>query len=171
MPRPHRKDETANLERAWAAGCSGARGAGRDPGEIELGLIFHTAYSEDRDQARTIAKAIAAGYYEYSPYLFDAPGFAWRGPDVHALKDRIWPDFHHHRDPEEAGAAVAFLDDATADGFALHGNWTDITRQLERALNCGLPAALVLPHPVLPAGATIDYLGACASNLVRAFAD
>jgi 5,10-methylenetetrahydromethanopterin reductase len=160
----------ANLHAAWGAVCDGARAAGRDPATIELGLIFHTAYSEDRRQARTMAKALAAGYYEYSPFLFDAPGFAWRGPDVHELKKQAWPDFHHHRDPEKAGRLVDFLDDAVADAFALHGNWHDIIGQLEAVLALALPVSIVLPHPVLAANSAVDYLGLGAQRLLPAFA-
>lgn len=160
----------ANLRASWDAVCDGARAAGRDPAEIELGLIFHTAYCEDREQARTIAKALAAGYYEYSPFLFDAPGFAWSGADVHELKRQAWPDFHHHRDPVRAGRLVDFLGDDVADGFALHGNWSDIIGQLKAVLALDLPVSIVLPHPVLPANSAVDYMGMCAQRLLPAFA-
>jgi len=36
---------------------------------------------------------MASGYYEYSPMLFDPPGFTWNGPDIEELKKDIWPAF------------------------------------------------------------------------------
>ncbi len=161
--------DARNLHAAWGAVCDGARAAGRDPNALRLGLIFHTAFDEDRSRARTIAKALAAGYYEYSPFLFDAIGARWAGTDVHELKKDVWPDFHHHRDPEHAGRVVDFLDDATADAFALHGDWDAITEQLHGVLTLDLPVSVVLPHPVLPKGSTVDYLADFARHVMPAF--
>jgi 5,10-methylenetetrahydromethanopterin reductase len=148
----------ANLAWAWEAVCEGAAGAGRSPSDIQLGLIFHTALADNRRDARLIAKAIAAGYYEYSPFLFDAPGLAWQGPDIDELRAQVWPDFHHHRDPLHAGRVVEFLDDSIADSFALHGTWDDISEQLQAVLDLGLPASYVVPHPVLPPASPHDFL-------------
>lgn len=159
----------ANLLPAWEAVCDGAHNAGRDPGDIALGLIFHTVYSPDPHQARIIAKAMAAGYYEYSPFLFDGPGFEWTGPDVHELKKRAWPDFHHHSDIEAAGRLVDFLSDDVADAFALHGDWGAIAEQLQSVLALGLPVSIVLPHPVLSRGSDVDYMSECATHLMPAF--
>jgi 5,10-methylenetetrahydromethanopterin reductase len=158
-----------NLMRAWEEVCEGAQEAGRDPENIELGLIFHTTFSKDRNQAKTIAKSLAAGYYEYSPFLFDAPGLEWTGLDVEELKKQAWPDFHHHRDMEKAGRLVDFLDDAAADAFALYGDWSDIAEQLNAVLALDLPVSIVLPHPVLPQGSAIDYLQQCAQELIPTF--
>jgi len=151
---------------AWEAVCAGAREAGRDVADISLGLIFHTAVSDDADEARSMARALAAGYFEYSPQLFSAPGFDWNGPDIHELQSRVWPDFHHHRDMPAAGAVVDFLPPEVADAFALHGDWRGIRRQLEEILDLGLPVDVVLPHPVLAPGAEIDFLTAAAGNLL-----
>ena len=159
-----------NLLAAWTAVCQGAESVGRDVSEIQLGLIFHTAVSSDLQQARRIAKALAAGYYEYSPGLFNALGFRWTGPDVDELKQKAWPDFHHHRDPEFAGGLVDFLDDAVADAFALYGDWDAISQQLGSVLALDLPVSVVLPHPVLPNGSTLDYLQAAAQHLLPKFA-
>jgi alkanesulfonate monooxygenase SsuD/methylene tetrahydromethanopterin reductase-like flavin-dependent oxidoreductase (luciferase family) len=156
----------ANLEAAWRAVCDGAEAAGRSPDDLELGLIFHTTVSDDRDAARRIGKAIAAGYFEYSKFLFDGPGFTWNGPDVHELQQRVWPDFHHHRDPLEAGAVVDFLAPEIADGFALNGTWDEITEQLEGILKLPLPVRYVIPHPVLPPNSEIDFISAFADRVM-----
>ena len=161
----------ANLRAAWQAVCEGAHGAGRAIDELEVGLIFHTVVSDDADEARLIAKSVAAGYFEYSQFLFDAPGFDWNGPDVEELKKQVWPDFLHHPDPTESGRAVDFLGDAVADAFALHGDWPAIERQLGDALAVDIPASIVLPHPVLPPRSPRDYLSECAERLITAFAD
>ncbi|MDH3641108.1 MAG: LLM class flavin-dependent oxidoreductase, partial [Gammaproteobacteria bacterium] len=159
----------ANLTMAWQSVCDGAFEAGRDPAHIQLGLIFHTAVSTDPDKARTMGKAIAAGYYEYSPFLFDAPGYDWTGDDPHVLREQAWPDFHHHRDPVHAGTVVDFLADDIADAFALHGDWDQIGNQLQALLDLDLPVSTVIPHPILPVDEPIDFITACAENLLPAF--
>ena len=158
-----------NIKLAWQNVCEGAAQAGRDISEISLALIFHTAYSEDKATAMTMAKAIAAGYYEYSPALFDNIGHTWNGADVHELRKLAMPDFHHHRDPVHAGRVVSFLSDTIADDFALHGNWQQIGDQLEQILALDLPVSVVLPHPVLNPADSIDYLESCALNLLPRF--
>jgi 5,10-methylenetetrahydromethanopterin reductase len=160
----------SNLKTAWNAVCEGAREAARDPAEIQLGLIFHTAVSTDRDQARTMGKAIAAGYYEYSPFLFDQPGYQWTGANPDVLREQLWPDFHHHRDPVHTGTVVDFLDDDIADAFALYGDWDQIGVQLQAVLDLGLPVSMVIPHPVLPLDKPIDFIWECAAHLLPAFA-
>ena len=162
-----------NLQWAWEAVQSGADEVGRDSDEISVGLIFHVALCDGPVEARLIGKAIAAGYYEYSPFLFDAPGLAWEGPDPHAMRDQIYPDFLHHKDPIYAGQVLDFLDDRAADDFALFGDWDAINDQLRRALavadQIGLPVQCVVPHPVLPLGADVDYMQACAQALIPNF--
>jgi alkanesulfonate monooxygenase SsuD/methylene tetrahydromethanopterin reductase-like flavin-dependent oxidoreductase (luciferase family) len=159
----------ANLINAWASVCIGAREVGRDPNDILLGLIFHTIVSTNRDRARTIGKAIAAGYYEYSPFLFDAPGFQWSGEPAHVLSEGVWPDFHHHKDLVHAGRVVDFLDDDIADAFAMHGDWDQIGSQLESLLELDLPVSIVLPHPIVPLDEPVDFIGECAQRLLPAF--
>jgi 5,10-methylenetetrahydromethanopterin reductase len=159
----------ANLKNAWAAVCEGAHEAGRDPGEIQLGLIFHTVVSANKNQARTIGKAIAAGYYEYSPFLFDAPGYQWSGEAAHVLSAQVWPDFHHHRDLVHAGKVVDFLDADIADAFVLHGDWEQIGDQLKQLLDLDLPVSIVLPHPVIPLDEPMDFIDQCAKNLLPEF--
>jgi len=160
----------ANLQNSWDAVCEGARETGRDPADIQLGLIFHTIVSADLRQARIIGKAIAAGYYEYSPFLFDAPGFEWSGADPHLLRSQVWPDFHHHKDLVFAGKTVDFLSDDVADAFALHGDWEQIGVQLQAVLDLGLPVSVVLPHPIVPIDRPIDFSAECARQLLPAFA-
>lgn len=162
--------DAANLEMAWAAVCAGAEEAGRVVEDLQIGLIFHTAVCDQPADARLIGKAIAAGYYEYSEFLFDAPGFTWSGPDPHQLRPQVYPDFLHHRDPVAAGRLVDFLPDEVADAFALYGSWADIGQQLKDTLaHCPMPVNYVLPHPVLPLGSEVDYLHDCAQHLLRNF--
>ncbi|MFP6704940.1 MAG: hypothetical protein VCE75_02665 [Alphaproteobacteria bacterium] len=49
--------------------------------------------TDDLDRAALISRSMASGYYEYSPMLFDPPGFTWNGPDIEELKKDIWPAF------------------------------------------------------------------------------
>ena len=161
----------ANLDMAWRAICVGAEEAGRAVDELQVGLIFHTAVCDDPADARLMAKAMAAGYYEYSKFLFDGPGFSWTGPSAELLRKQAYPDFHHHRDPVSAGRLVDFLPDAAADAFALHGSWRQIGDQLQETLErCAIPISYVLPHPILPVGSPIDYLAECAEHLIPRFA-
>ena len=159
-----------NLRMAWDAVAAGARDAGRDPAEVRLGLIFHTAYETDPARALLLAKSLAAGYYEYSPFLFDRPGIAWEGEDVHELRKQAWPDFHHHRDLVHAGTLVDFLPRAAADAFALYGDWEQIADQLREVLDLGLPVEYVIPHPVMAPDRQLDYIADAGRELVRRFA-
>ena len=65
----------ANLAAAYAAVAAGIEEAGRDPHEVQIGLIFHTILDDDEERAGWIARSMAAGFYEFSPMLFDPPGF------------------------------------------------------------------------------------------------
>src|SRR5438105_3119418 len=71
----------ANVARSIAAIREGAAEAGRDPSTVRLGAVFHTVLVDDGARAVTMAKSMAAGYYEYSPALFEAPRLGWNGPD------------------------------------------------------------------------------------------
>ncbi|MEM7405896.1 MAG: LLM class flavin-dependent oxidoreductase [Pseudomonadota bacterium] len=139
---------TANLRNAYAEVCAGAREAGRDPEDVRIGLIFHVVLEEDSAKAALIARSMAAGYYEYSPMLFDAPGFVWDGPPCEELKARVWPDFHHHPKLEESGALVAFLSDEIADAFAIYGSPDSVAQQLAGVLDQGIPCDILVPHPM-----------------------
>jgi 5,10-methylenetetrahydromethanopterin reductase len=157
--------------RAYHQVREGARSAGRRPEDVRIGAIFHVAQDDDAGRAETIAKAIAAGYYEYSRFLFDDLGFEWRGEDVEALKRQIFPDFHHARDLLEAGRLVDFLPREVADAFALRGSFADIAVQLERALDVDVPIEVVLPHPMLAPDRRVDYLGEFARRVIGLFRD
>ena len=84
--------------------------AGRDPAAVRLGAVFHTVLVDDPARALTMAKSMAAGYYEYSPALFDPPRLAWTGKDPETLKreQKVWPDFHHAVDLEIERARRGF---------------------------------------------------------------
>lgn len=127
---------------------SGAREAGRDPNEIKLGLVVHTILEDNIDKAVLMGKSMAAGYYEYSPFLFDKPSIPWEGPDVEHLKTKIHPDFHHHTDLVESGNLVNFLPDSAAYSFAALGSAEDITQQFQTVLSQGIEFDIVVPHPV-----------------------
>ena len=141
----------ANLAVAVDAIRAGAKDAGRDPAQVKLGAVFHTVLVEDPARALAMAKSMAAGYYEYSPALFDPPGLIWSGPDPERLKHErgVWPDFHHAVDLEASGRAVDFLPEKAADAFCLRGGPADVARQLVEALR-GAPAAFdhVVLHPI-----------------------
>jgi 5,10-methylenetetrahydromethanopterin reductase len=141
----------ANIAASIDAIRAGAKDAGRDPAGVRLGVIFHTVLVDEPARALTMAKSMAAGYYEYSPRLFDPPGFTWRGPEPNALKRErhVWPDFHHAPDLETSGRAVDFLPVSVADAFSLRGAPADIVTQLVSTLRAA-PAEFdhVVLHPV-----------------------
>jgi 5,10-methylenetetrahydromethanopterin reductase len=141
----------ANLATAIDAIRAGAADAGRDPARVRLGLIVHTVLVDDLGRALTMAKSIAAGYYEYSPSLFEPPRLAWAGPDPESLKrqHKVWPDFHHTPDLELSGRVVDFLPESAADAFSVRGGAREITEQLIAVLRAA-PAAFdyVVLHPI-----------------------
>ncbi len=162
-----------NLRLAVAAVRAGAAEAGRDPDEIRIGCVFHTVVDDDPERAGRIGRAAAAGYYEYSPMLFEHIGLSWNGPDVEVLKREVWPDFHHARDLEAAGEVVSFLPASAVDAFALHGPFEAIVEQLRTVLGYGLPIEAIVPHPMpTPAPAEdggFDYARAFAEAVFPAF--
>ena len=91
---------------------------------------------------------MAAGYYEYSPALFEIPGLPWNGAPVEELRKQIYPDFHHAADLVESGNLVGFLDDETANSFALFGSAADIAGQLREAIEAIGRVDIVVTHPV-----------------------
>jgi alkanesulfonate monooxygenase SsuD/methylene tetrahydromethanopterin reductase-like flavin-dependent oxidoreductase (luciferase family) len=140
----------ANIARSIAAIHEGAVAAGRDPSTVGLGAIFHTVLVDDRRRALLMGKSMAAGYYEYSPMLFDGL-FAWSGPDPETLKrdQKVWPDFHHAADLEASGRVVDFLADAAADAFSLHGGPAEIVTQVLDVLRASpAPFDHVVLHPI-----------------------
>ncbi len=129
----------------------GAEDAGRDPFSIPLGIIFHTVLVDDPDDALLMGKAMAAGYYEYSPMLFEPPALSWDGPDPEMLKHErgVWPDFHHDPDLLKAGRAVDFLDGSHADAFSLHGTAEQVAEQLVSVLSEAARNGIEFEHVVL----------------------
>jgi 5,10-methylenetetrahydromethanopterin reductase len=163
----------ANIARAVEAIRDGARAAGRDPARVGLAAVFHTVFVDDPGRALLMGKSMAAGYYEYSPALFEAPGLAWNGPDPEALKHQrgVWPDFHHAPDLEASGRAVDFLPGAAADAFCLRGGPDAIVEQLLGVLHAS-PAAFdyvvlhPIPDPKFPGDPERDYTARVAREIL-----
>ena len=159
----------ANLRVAIEAVRAGATEAGRSADAVKIALIFHTILTDDLDRAALLSRSMAAGYYEYSPMLFDPPNFRWDGPPVEALKRQVWPDFHHTEDLEASGRLVSFLPDEVANAFAIYGTPAMIARQLREVLSLGFPVAMIIPHPVPtpPAGGPRpDYIERFATEVI-----
>ncbi len=133
-----------------AVGCvrRGEAEAGRESGTVRIRAVFHTVFSSDGDRARAIARSIAAGYYEYSPMLFDQAEIEWRGPDVEELRRQVWPDFHHAADLEAAGNVVDFLGRDAERAFSLSGDASEIAAHLEEIERYDLGIDVVVPHPM-----------------------
>jgi 5,10-methylenetetrahydromethanopterin reductase len=141
----------ANITKSINEIHAGAAAVGRDPSTVALGAVFHTVLVEDPARALTMGKSMAAGYYEYSPMLFEPPRLTWSGLDPEKLKrDRnVFPDFHHAPDLEASGRVVDFLPDAAADAFCLRGGPAEIVQQLLGALRAApAPFDYVCLHPI-----------------------
>jgi 5,10-methylenetetrahydromethanopterin reductase len=159
----------ANIAAAVQAVRAGAGDAGRDPSRVRLGAVFHTVLVDDAARALAMGKSMAAGYYEYSPTLFDAPRLAWSGPDPETLKHahRVWPDFHHAPDLEASGRAVEFLPPGAADAFCLRGAPEAVADQLIAVLHAA-PAAFdyvvlqPIPNPPEPDDPERGYIARMA---------
>jgi len=136
----------ANLRAAVTAVHEGAREVGRDTSEVEIGVVLHTLLTDDPAYAASVGRAIATGFYEYSPTLFDGPGLGWDGPDIETLREQVWPDFHHTPDLEAAGELVSFLDDAAVKTFTLAGGTDELVAQLRELLELDLPISTVVLH-------------------------
>ena len=152
---------TQNIRAAVGAVRACAVDAGRDSDTVKLGLVLHTVLVDDPERALLIGKSMAAGYYEYSPALFDAAGLAWGGPSVHELQQQVHPDSHHAPDFEQSGRIVDFLPAEAADAFCLRGDTAEVTRQLIVILELGFDFEIVVPHryqtrqhPMSPAART-----------------
>src|SRR5205823_11652860 len=122
----------ANIRAAVDAIRAGAAAARRDPDSVRVGAVFHTVLVDDADRALAMGKSMAAGYYEYSPTLFEGPGHVWDAPHPEKLKrdHGVWPDFHHAPDLEASGRVVDFLPSAAADAFCLRGGPSEVVTQL-----------------------------------------
>jgi 5,10-methylenetetrahydromethanopterin reductase len=143
----HPSNIAASIEQIRA----GAVEAGRDPAGVRFGAVFHTVLVDEPERALTMAKSMAAGYYEYSPRLFDPPGLRWNGPDPETLKHErgVWPDFHHAPDLDMSGRVVDFLPTDAADAFSFRGGPGDIVKQLVAVLSSA-PSTFdyVVLHPI-----------------------
>jgi 5,10-methylenetetrahydromethanopterin reductase len=148
----------ANLRAAVDQVRAGAMEAGRDPAALKVGLVIHTVTTQDPKDVAAISRSMAAGFFEYSPTLFDVPGIPWNGPPVTELKRVVRPDFHHAPDLVAAGNAVAFLPQEAAEGFSLFGTPRDIADQLRAAIDVvGGCVDEVVPHPVPLPPADSDF--------------
>ena len=160
----------ANITRTIAAIRAGAADADRDPASVRLGAIFHTVLVDEPARSLLMAKSIAAGYYEYSPALFEAPGLTWTGPDPERLKreQKVWPDFHHAADLEASGRAVDFLSTEAAEAFCLRGGPVQIVEQLVTILQTS-PAAFdyVVLHPIPDPRFPVDPEGDYTARVAR----
>ncbi len=159
----------ANLRTAIDAVRAGASEAGRNPDDVKIAIILHTILTDDLERAAVMGRSMAAGYYEYTPALFDPPGFSWDGPDIHELKKQVWPDFHHARDLEAAGRIVSFLSDEITEAFALYGPPAMVAEQLTAVLKLGHRIDMVIPHPVpshVPKGADPAYIERFATEVM-----
>jgi hypothetical protein len=130
---------------------------------------------DDPARALLMGKSMAAGYYEYSPMLFDPPGLRWTGPDPEALKHhrQVWPDFHHAPDLELSGRAVDFLPTEAADAFCLRGGPSDIVTQLVNVIRtspCPLDYVVLhpIPDPKFPVDPQNDYTARVAREILPA---
>jgi 5,10-methylenetetrahydromethanopterin reductase len=141
----------SNIRTAVEAIRAGAVAAGRDPAAVGLGAVFHTVLVDDPDRALAMAKSMAAGYYEYSPALFDPPRLRWAGADPHTLKreHKVWPDFHHSVDLEASGRVVDFLPESAADAFSLRGGPREVADRLVAVLrSAAAEFDYVILHPI-----------------------
>jgi 5,10-methylenetetrahydromethanopterin reductase len=165
----------ANIATAIDAIRAGAVEAGRAPERVRIGVIFHTVLVDEPGRALTMAKSMAAGYYEYSPRLFDPPALTWTGPDPERLKHdhQVWPDFHHAPDLEASGRVVDFLPVEAADAFALRGGPAEIVKQLVDVL-AAAPAAFdyvvlhPIPNPPIPDDPERGYTARVAREILPA---
>ena len=129
----------ANIAAAVEAVRAGVVEAGREPGSVRFGAVLHTVFVDDEPAALTMAKSMAAGYYEYTPGLFATAGLSWDGAPPEEIKraQGVWPDFHHARDLLASGRAVGFLPEAAADAFSLWGPARRIARPADFAIEGG----------------------------------
>ena len=136
----------ANLRAAVDAVHAGAREVGRDSSDVEIGVVLHTLLTDDPAYAADVGRSIAAGFYEYSPMLFDRAGLDWGGPDVEVLREQVWPDFHHAPDLAAAGNVVNFLGDEAIEAFAVVGGADELVAQLRGVLELDLPILTMVIH-------------------------
>ncbi len=139
--------DPANLDAAIDAVRGGATEAGRDAGEVNLGLIVHTVLVDDPERALRIGRTMAAGYYDHSPVLFERAGLSWTGPAPEELKRSIRPDFHHTPDLAAAGEQLQFIPPEAVDAFVFHGGPSQVATQLIDVVERYPDFEVVVPQP------------------------
>ena len=139
-----------NIAFALQQVSEGAREAGRSMADIQIAAVFHTVMSDDEAVVGHIGRSIAAGYFEYAPYLFERAGLDWNGPEVESLREQIWQDFHHTPDLIKAGSLLEFLPDQAVADFSLHGSAGDILSQITSLSSRHPEISVVVPHPMTP---------------------
>jgi 5,10-methylenetetrahydromethanopterin reductase len=163
----------ANIANAVGAIRAGAAEAGRQASTVRLGIVFHTVLVDDPRRAMLMAQSVAAGYYEYSPALFEAPRLDWPGPDPDTLKrqHQVWPDFHHAPDLEASGRVVEFLPPIAADAFSVRGGPVEVAERLIDVLRSA-PAEFdyvvlhPIPNPPTPDDAERGYMARMAREVL-----
>ncbi len=157
-----------NIELSVEKIRSGAIKAGRREDSVKIGVVFHTVFLEDDEASLLMGKSMAAGFYEYSPILFDNIGFEWNGADPGLLKKhaKVWPDFHHAPNLIQSGEVVGFLDENHANAFCLRGNASQITDQIvsilkrchELKIDFEYVVLQPIPNPPTPDTGTQAYI-------------
>jgi 5,10-methylenetetrahydromethanopterin reductase len=132
--------------------------AGRGVSEVGISIVVHVIAERDIQQARAIRRAVAAGFFQSSPRLFDAAGARWDGPPLASVAAAVWPDFHHHEDLVAAGDAVPFLDDETTEAFSVAGSEADIAMQLRRILAWAGPVDTLVVNPMPYPRPALDFV-------------
>jgi 5,10-methylenetetrahydromethanopterin reductase len=164
---------SANIGAAVEEIRTGAVSAGRELGSVRLGIVFHTVLVDDPEAALTMAKSIAAGYYDDTPGLFSTAGLKWEGPTPGELKITrgIWPDFHHASNLVTSGQTVDFLPREVANLFSLWGTAQQIASQLIAVLSAA-PAQFdfvvlqPIPDPIWPSDGHPDYTERMATDVL-----
>jgi alkanesulfonate monooxygenase SsuD/methylene tetrahydromethanopterin reductase-like flavin-dependent oxidoreductase (luciferase family) len=117
-----------------------ARGAGRDPGAVEISGSVPVCLHEDRETARTAYRRYLASFYLRLPHyqrLFAANGFPEEAAEI---ERRLARD-------DVAGAAAA-IPDAAVDELALAGTPDECRERLPVFFERGLDAAKLYPVPI-----------------------
>ena len=150
LDRRHQRDNIAAV-------LAGARGAGRDPGTLEIDLSITVSVSRDRARARHDAKRNAAQtiLWMAGTDRHNAKRTDWKRPehfDVdEALIQTITTGWDMWRVPELPEELAAMIDDATLDRFTVAGDPDECAERL-RAIVRELPEAtgvrVKLPRPV-----------------------
>ena len=100
----------------------GAKDVGRQPSDVNVAAISKTMLDENKVRCSMIPRSTATGYFEHALSLFQNACLEWNGPSTGELKSRVWPDFHHSSDLEQAAQEESFLSDDATDSFALNSS-------------------------------------------------